>query len=260
MTRKTRSQARSKSLSDSDMEDSASTEISDGVKKYLAELLHSSTLELKNEIDELKSLINNKNEQIAELNEKVIHVVQRNIELAGELKEVRHDFEIKIDDLEQYGRKNSLRIEGIEVCENESNTQLTKKVAEVLNVMGANITPNDFFRLHRSGRPHMRNGKRVAQTIVRFKSWSARSRAYQTRYTGTKEERESRDQFVRLDLTKRRLALLSSAQTLLDKHLFAHAYADSECSLLIMNRTTKNKYRFNSEYELHDALSMIEKE
>ena len=53
MTRKTRSQARSKSLSDSDMEDSASTEISDGVKKYLAELLHSSTLELKNEIDEL---------------------------------------------------------------------------------------------------------------------------------------------------------------------------------------------------------------
>ena len=163
----------------------------------------------------------------------------------------------KIDDLEQYGRKNSLRIEGIEISDNETNAILTQKVASTLHSMGAEVTPSDFFRLHRSGKPHTKGGRRIAQTIVRFTSWAARSRALKTRYFGTSEERKARPFFARLDLTKRRLALRNSAQASLVNHPFAHAYADGECGLLITNRDTKEKHRFNTPQELDSALACI---
>ena len=89
----------------------------------------------------------------------MIHVARRNVELACDVKTLREDHAIKIDDLEQYGRKNSLRIEGIALSDNETNAQLTKQVAESLNEMGAKVTPNDFFRLHRSSKPFIRNGR-----------------------------------------------------------------------------------------------------
>ena len=144
------------------------SEISEGVKLYLDNLLRSSTAELKSEIDCLKALISQKNEQIVSLNTKVVEVVQRNVELSIELKDLRDDVVVKIDDLEQYGRKNSLRIEGVAIADKESNEQLTKKVIDTLNEMGANVTSEDIFRLHRSGKPYTRGGRRVAQTIVRF--------------------------------------------------------------------------------------------
>ena len=55
--------AQSKSHSDTEIDElseSVTVEISDGVKKYLNELLHSFTTELKAEIEELKSIVNKK--------------------------------------------------------------------------------------------------------------------------------------------------------------------------------------------------------
>ena len=233
-------------------------EISDGVKLYLDNLLRASTAELKSEIDGLKSLINQKDEQIADLSTKVVGVVQRNVELSSELKTLRDDMEERIDDLEQYGRKNSIRIEGISITDSETNLQLAEKVVNTLNEMGAAVTQEDFFRLHRPGKPHMKDGRRVAQTIVRFRSWAARARACGTRYSGTKEERSKRPSFVRPDLTKRRLSLLAAAQSALKDHDHAHAFVDGECNLIITNRSAKRKHRFNTQYDLHEALRAVD--
>ena len=125
--------------------------------------------------------------------------------------------------------------------------------------MGAKISAEDVFRLHRSGKVHTRNGKKVAQVIMRFTNWSARARAFSTRYSGTWKERKARPHFVRPDLTKRRLSLLGSAQKSLTDHPFAHAYVDSECALIVTNRTTKAKYRFNNIEELNYALHRLTK-
>ena len=123
---------------------------------------------------------------------------------------------IQIDDLQQYSRKYSLHIEGIEMMENETNVMLSKKVEETLNSLGANVSSADFVRLHRSSQPRkMKNGRTVAQTIVKFRNWSARSSAYETRFVGTWEPRKKRPCFVRLDLTKRRLGLMKHARDLL---------------------------------------------
>ena len=82
--------------------------------------------------------------------------------------------------------------------------------------MGANVAPGDFFRLHRSGKPVMRNNRRVAQTIVAFRNWDARTRAFDTRFVGSLEERKARPYYVRPDLTKRRRDLLYGATTRLE--------------------------------------------
>ena len=257
----TRINARGRSNSDIKNADTAimdHCEISEGTKPYLDNLLRTTTAELKSEIDALKLLINTKNEQISELNDKVVQVVKQNVNLSSEVKRLTDNVFVKIDDLEQYDRKNNIRIEGIELSENETNAQLTKKVTDTLNSMGAEVTASDYFRLHRSGTPHTKNGKKIAQTIVRFRSWAARSRAYKTRYFGTDAERKARPFFVRQYLTKRRLNLLSAAQNALSDHPIAHAYVDSENNLLIINRSSKEKCRFNTSFELHEVLDRID--
>ena len=100
--------------------DSENSEISDGAKKYLDDLLREHTAELKGEIDALKTLLSQKNERIEALNEKVIEVVQRSVELSEELRFTREQLEIKIDDNEQYSRKDSLCIEGIGALDGET--------------------------------------------------------------------------------------------------------------------------------------------
>ena len=83
-------------------------DISEETKQYLDNLLRASTAALKSEIDDLKLLVNQKNEQITELSNKVIEVVQRNVELTNQLATVTEVLDTKIDDLEQYNRKNNI--------------------------------------------------------------------------------------------------------------------------------------------------------
>ena len=224
----------------------------------MGELLQTHTAELKRDIENLQLKLDVKNKLIEELNDKVIDVVQRNVQLADELKLARENCDEKIDDLEQYGRKNSLRVEGIEVSQNETNADLTIKVAKALNSLGAKVTSTDFFRLHRSsGSRTTKDGRVVSQCIVKFNSWAARSRAYGTRFIGTRTDRLKKPYFVRLDLTRRRLDLLMQAQNLLEDHPTTHAFADSECKLAVKNRSTEKKWPFNTAAELNAILSSI---
>ena len=258
------------------------TEISEGVKQYLDSIIEVLKLELTNlrvsvesknkqiadlktTTDDLKEAIVNlrgtvaaKNKQITDLNVKVTDSIRRNVQLASKVSDINESLSTRIDDLEQYGRKSSLRVEGIEVSPGETNAALTEKVEHALNALGAKVNSSDFVRLHRSGRPHKaKDGRQVAQCIVRFRNWNARSRAYDTHFDGSFEERKKKPYFVRLDLTKRRLDLLKKAQNLFEHHPTAHALADSECRLLVKNRETGAKNFFNTPAELNDIIAAM---
>ena len=237
----------------------------------IAELLRATAEELKAEfratvanltatIEQLKQSIDQKNEHIRDLEQRVTKVVQSNVVLAGELSQIQNHIcesvDVRIDDLEQYSRKPCLRVEGIPKVDGETNDILAGNVVAELNKYGAKISVNDIFRLHRIGRPRKKlNGERLPpQTIIRFQSWGARSRAYATKYTGTLNERKLRPAFVLLDLTKRRLNLLKKARVALTNHPVAHAYADAECRLMIKNRRTDTKTSFNTDLELNALL------
>ena len=136
----------------------AQTEISEGVKQYLDNLFHTSTLEintstleLKNEIESLKALVNEKNAKITELSEQVVNVVKRNVELSSEVATMREELHLRMDDMEQRSRKINLRLEGIEIEDGETNDILTGKIVKALNSLGAKVSSDDLFRCHRSG-------------------------------------------------------------------------------------------------------------
>ena len=190
------------------------TEISDSVKSYLDGLFQAQAETFKKENTRLRATIESRNKQLAELQsittdlnakveklqltidirdarikkleEGLAAAVQRNIQLQSDIATAHVNLETRIDDLEQHGRKMCLRSEGIEIEPNETNAALTKKVEASLNSFGANVTSADFVRLHRSSRPRTtKDGRRVAQTIVRFRNWASRSSAYETRFIGT---------------------------------------------------------------------------
>ena len=58
----------------------------------------------------------------------------------------------KIDDLGQYGRRESLRFSGFEVKENESKEECESKVKSyVKNCFNVDIEESEFNRIHRIG-------------------------------------------------------------------------------------------------------------
>ena len=76
----------------------------------------------------------------------------------------------KLDELEQYGRRENLRISGFK---EEENDDLKKRVIELAKVMGIDIDERDINVVHRIGKPN--NGatagaNRARQIIVRFNS------------------------------------------------------------------------------------------
>ena len=213
---------------------------------------------LENALNANNTQIDNLEKRLAGAEEKIVSQTQRNVQLASQLNKNQEDFEVKIDDIEQYGRKSSLRIEGIKVTPDETNDQLKDSVLAELNTMGANITKSDIWRLHRSGKPHRDRdtGELVAQSIVKFASWDSRQRAYRAKGYSKANNLKVH---VKLDLTKRRLTLLSRARSALGKkHPYAHCYPDQDCNLVIKNRATNKNYNFNTRIELENALCEVE--
>ena len=225
--------------------------------KHLNEL-QATTAEMKAQLEKLQESINTKDARINDMEERLVSVVQHNVQLESNLHTTRNMVVTRIDDLEQHGRKMCLRIEGIDLERNETNADLTSKMVVALKTLGAEVSSTDFVRLHRSGGPRkLKDGRTVAQTIVRFRNWESRSRAYDTRFQGTWAQRAAKPYFVRLDLTKRRLDLLNQARDALKEHPTTHADSNADCNLFLINRTTKVKSYFNSAAALEETLQRM---
>ncbi|KAK6166637.1 hypothetical protein SNE40_023284 [Patella caerulea] len=83
------------------------------------------------------------------------------LQLNGKLNE-------RCDDLEQYGRRNCIRISGITETPNEI---VENKVIEVLKQIIPTIASNDIQNSHRVGKPIMGNPKKI---IVRLSSYKTK--------------------------------------------------------------------------------------
>ncbi|KAE8741065.1 hypothetical protein FOCC_FOCC013403 [Frankliniella occidentalis] len=106
----------------------------------------------------------------------------------------------KCEELEQYGRRNNVRIFGIAEQRNENTDQLVLDLAKKLKV---NIQLNNIDRSHRVGKPM---GSTPRPIIVKFTSYASKKAVFQAKklLKGTRTT-------VREDLTRERLALLKEA-------------------------------------------------
>ena len=162
--------------------------ISEATKRYLESLFlkYDERMEKRTEesekklIDKMSSLeksLDAKDEALADLTTQHTHLNTRVTKIENELIVVRAANEHMIrehDDLQQYGRRTNVRIEGIEYEKNETAAQLKRKIETALSSVGVDIKDDTFGRFHRSGRPYTKNGKTFAQAIVRFRYWEPR--------------------------------------------------------------------------------------
>ena len=150
-----------------------------------------------------------KDEIIAALNTRVESLAGQLVEAETEAKSKHENLAIAQDDTEQYGRRMNIRIENIEYKMDETEEELKEKIEEVLTKVGVDVEESMLVRWHRSGRAHVNDdGIRVAQTILKFRSWKPRKQAHAWR----KYAKELDLPFIiRPDLTKRRYNLLREA-------------------------------------------------
>ena len=187
----------------------------------------------RKDLDELRSLLKDANFKIDEIRDDL---------------EYRTDsLEYKTDALEQYGRRVSLRLNGIP--KPASPVELQADVIQRFQEMDVKIEPNDIERLHRVGKVKSvpESTDTFQQVIIKFKGWNKRCDAYKGKYVAKDKKLST---IVNLDLTATRFKLLSSARQKLSKSL-SYAYADINCRLVFVNiKNADRKHYFSSMYEL----------
>ena len=124
------------------------------------------------------------------------------------LKGKVHEIEKECDGLEQYSRRNSLRITGIP--ESEENTKTDKIVLDMCKDIGVTLTESDIDRSHRVGKP---SGPKPRQIIVKFTSYRSRQQVYKAR--SRLKASDYKNVHINEDLTKIRNKLLYDVRQLL---------------------------------------------
>ena len=161
------------------------------------------------------------------LKDEIQHLRDENASLQSENESLRERIskvESDNDSLEQYTRRNSVRISGIPEELSENTDGIVLKLAEKLDVP---MTSADIDRSHRVGKPDNR-GRTAATTkmrhrdiIVKFATYNARHRLYSMR----KELRNTdmNKVFINEDLTTSKL--LFDARSLVRSNKLKSAYS-----------------------------------
>jgi hypothetical protein len=126
-------------------------------------------------------------------------VKQKNA-IIDQLKRRVDDLESTNDDLEQYQRRNSLRISGLLEEDNEDTFQRSLCVINETMKVEPPIQEQDIDRLHRVGK---QDGGKPRSIIVKFATYRARHRVMQCR-----RNLKNSNIFINEDLTRERSKLL----------------------------------------------------
>ena len=142
-------------------------------------------------------------------------------EIASLRKEL-NDFKFKLDEMEQYSRRNCLKITGIPEEKNENTDKLVLNVINnlILNENNDKITTKDISRSHRVGKfdPSRRKTRDI---IVKFISYRERARVYANKKNLKSYNRNPTKQtgpiFVNEALTSRRSELYGKTRQLVKR-------------------------------------------
>lgn len=243
--------------------------ISDEVKSYFDSLIKP-LLVKTDQIVELLTTIDAQQREITSLKAAVTEQDSRIIKLQADLavkdsaiialQRSREAGNVTVDDLQQYTRRHSVRINGIETKVGESNDDVVAAVEACHREVGLPFDKSSINRAHRVGKPFTdASGKRKQGIIVQFRSWGARCALYQKRpkfapAAPPGSSRTTRKFSISLDLTKRRLDLLSSAREAIVCYPEVNfVFNDINCNLALKVRD-EIKY-FNTIEQLEHVLS-----
>ena len=227
-------------------------DISPATKAYLEDLIEKLTERLEKKLERSE--------------EKVVELTRQLDRSRGQVRALQ----IEVDDLQQYTRRQSVRIEGITYQRGETEDDLFTKIKTSFSEVDITIEKNDLVRFHRSAKPkNNKNGTLCAQTIVKFARWNIRRQAH---YANKKARQTKKSFRIHHDLTRRRYLLIDRARGEIDRRFAEHnnareqdnnehkdkvfAFVDINSNLLI--RSGETTYPFNTDEELTSVLDEIE--
>ena len=251
-------------------------------KQWIIDQMSSSRMqtvnELKNEINDLKLQLSSQKSEIQSLqrrlNESDQKLRDKDEALAAQSSALAAQ-DIKLDDLEQYGRRFGIRVENIPYVDGEDNDDLWPKLVTAFDELRIKIQPNEVARFHRTGKArNNRDGTYVRQCIVKFGHWSSREKFREFNKNAKAAHIDTR---VNNDLTSRRLTLLNRARDIIsakmqragftpdqlrgkdgykvpdEQNVFAYANMNSHLCI----RGKKRTFKFNTDEQLNDIISEL---
>ena len=196
--------------------------------------------DLKKEMKiEIKAEVNKQCEKLSSENKMLKKQVSELINLNIKNQE-------ETDDLEQYGRRLCLRIDGVPTVQNESSEEVLEKVKSLFTEGKVEIPDTVLDRAHRIGPSYTDKAskKNCKSIIVRFTTFRHRTMFYGVRKNLRKGIK------VKLDLTKSRFDLLKQANDhVKDVPAIKFCYADVNCRLRVKFRDEKENDEFFSSFE-----------
>ena len=196
---------------------------------------------LGTKIDGLAAKLEEKDKRILEL-ENTLFIMNEKMAYNDKRFEL---LERRIDDSEQYSRRTSLRINGINYEKNETAAQCLEKVKKEVTKLGIKLDDCEFDRAHRIGRSV--DGK-DRQMIVKFATFRARTLVYRNRNKDGKNEAGKVKFYI--DQTKRRFDLRKMAVDYCEeKPQVDFVFVDINCNLCLRFKSGEFKF-FNSKEEL----------
>ena len=177
----------------------------DGTKQKLSMALLQEQINAQNEVinkqsDLINQLISKVNKQGIELQRHVSLIAVKDCVFAGLQKEVHR--------LQQYTRRYSVVVSGIDKKKGEKHEDLFKEIEDLVGKVKSSSTMEDVDKFHRNG-PYFEGEQDV---IIRFKSHSAKEDFYRNRKTSGGKTR------IRPSLSPHNKALLADARELLKEY------------------------------------------
>ncbi len=158
----------------------------------------------------------------------------------------------RIEEVEQYGRRVCLRFDNIQVSANRDKEDCVEIIINILNETKCGVGKASIDRAHRIGPTKTKDGITTQQIIVRFKSFTERTKVYRCRKEITSDVK------IRLDLTKSRLSTLIAANDFAKvSDDIEFAFADINCRLAAKLSNEKIVF-FDSMCTLKDKIAKMQ--
>ena len=228
--------------------------IKDSLKKLIT---HENLANLLNGLEEkLLKKMEGQAEELKDLKRKTDHLEGR----VAILENLVQTLERKTDDVEQYGRRLCLRIDNIPISEGENPKVIEQELQKEFVNMGVELPEDAIDRAHRIGKKYDVEVEEVdgtttevtkQQVIVRFSIWKYRTLMYRNRNKRKKVR-------IKIDLTKRRLELLSYARDITKGvEGIEYVFCDVSCRLNV--KLSNGRFRaFNSITELASIIANLD--
>ena len=198
-----------------------------------------------------KAELNKRDKQIIKLQTRNDYLEKR----MGVAECVLKEHQKLIDDLEQYSRRHSLRMSGVEKKYGETSRDVAEAVSDEIDRLKLNIGPIDIDRAHRSGRRYFdKDGVEQQGVLAKFTSWYARNEFFGARKNSLYH--------IKADLTKQKNQTLQYARSRIHndsllKEFVNYVYVDPNCNLIAFTKTGRF-LAFNTELDFDLLISYVD--